>query len=73
MQGLVDLRSRIMLVVEAFTFASSVGQKNSVYFLKVWFTFCRGYLDVVIGHPNKLDLDSIMPYDKAVSALRKIC
>ncbi|XP_063947131.1 uncharacterized protein LOC108217634 isoform X3 [Daucus carota subsp. sativus] len=28
-QGLVDLRSRIMLVVEAFTFASSVGQKNS--------------------------------------------
>ncbi|WOG98899.1 hypothetical protein DCAR_0418245 [Daucus carota subsp. sativus] len=28
-------------------------------------------LDVVIGHPNKLDLDRIMPYDKAVSHFEK--
>ncbi|KAL1823075.1 hypothetical protein ACET3Z_009853 [Daucus carota] len=30
-------------------------------------------LDVVIGHPNKLDSDNIMAYDNAVSALGKIC
>lgn len=75
MQNLVDLHLAVMLAVRPSHLLGQLSKYLACILLKCGFPSVEALsrLDVVIGHPNKLDPDNIMAYDNAVSALGKIC